>query len=114
MPINLSKGQKVDLTKGNPGLKNIMVGLGWDVNAYDSGADFDPNQTDVILSSKNGSIKLIDKGVLPVFSEEEALSVLQPDEITAECILHEGNGEATAWGCDLTYDYVKINADYRS
>ena len=38
---NLSKGQKVDLTKGNPGLKHIMVGLGWDVNAFDSGADFD-------------------------------------------------------------------------
>lgn len=41
MSINLSKGQKVDLTKGNPGLKKIMVGLGWDVNAYDSGAAFD-------------------------------------------------------------------------
>jgi tellurium resistance protein TerD len=41
MPINLSKGQKVSLTKGNPGLKNIMVGLGWDVNAFDSGTDFD-------------------------------------------------------------------------
>jgi tellurium resistance protein TerD len=41
MAISLSKGQKVDLTKGNPSLKNIMVGLGWDVNAYDSGADFD-------------------------------------------------------------------------
>ncbi len=41
MPINLAKGQKVDLTKGNPGLKKIMVGLGWDVNAFDSGADFD-------------------------------------------------------------------------
>ena len=41
MPINLSKGQKVDLTKGNPGLKNILVGLGWDVNAFDSGAAFD-------------------------------------------------------------------------
>ena len=41
MPINLSKGQKVDLTKGNPGLKSIMVGLGWDVNAFDSGVDFD-------------------------------------------------------------------------
>ncbi len=41
MPINLTKGQKVDLTKGNPGLKNLMVGLGWDVNLYDSGADFD-------------------------------------------------------------------------
>ncbi|MDE7390362.1 MAG: TerD family protein [Lachnospiraceae bacterium] len=41
MAINLSKGQKVDLTKGNPSLKNIMIGLGWDVNAFDSGADFD-------------------------------------------------------------------------
>ncbi len=41
MPINLTKGQKVDLTKGNPGLKKITVGLGWDVNAFDSGADFD-------------------------------------------------------------------------
>lgn len=41
MPINLTKGQKVDLTKGNPGLNNIMVGLGWDVNAFDSGAAFD-------------------------------------------------------------------------
>ncbi len=41
MPINLTKGQKVDLTKGNPGLNSVMVGLGWDVNAFDSGADFD-------------------------------------------------------------------------
>ena len=41
MPISLSKGQKVDLTKGNPGLKTILVGLGWDVNAFDSGTDFD-------------------------------------------------------------------------
>lgn len=41
MPINLSKGQKVDLTKGNPGLERIMVGLGWDINAFDSGSNFD-------------------------------------------------------------------------
>ena len=41
MSISLAKGQKVDLTKGNPGLKNVMVGLGWDVNAYDSGVSFD-------------------------------------------------------------------------
>lgn len=41
MPVNLSKGQKVDLTKGNPGLKSIIVGLGWDVNVFDSGVDFD-------------------------------------------------------------------------
>ena len=61
-----------------------------------------------------GSIKLVENGMLIEFSEEEALSVLQPDEITADCILQEGDGKATAWGCDLTYDYVKINADYRS
>ena len=51
MPINLAKGQKVDLTKGNPGLKNIMVGLGWDVNAYDSGADFDLDAAAFMLGS---------------------------------------------------------------
>ncbi len=51
MPINLSKGQKVDLTKGNPGLKSIMVGLGWDVNAFDSGADFDLDAAAFMLGS---------------------------------------------------------------
>lgn len=49
MPINLSKGQKVDLTKKNPGLKKIMVGLGWDVNVFDSGADFDLMQQHLCL-----------------------------------------------------------------
>lgn len=53
MPINLSKGQKVDLTKGNPGLKSIMVGLGWDVNAFDSGADFDLDAS-VFMLGENG------------------------------------------------------------
>ena len=51
MPINLSKGQKVDLTKKNPGLKSIMVGLGWDVNAFDSGADFDLDAAAFLLGS---------------------------------------------------------------
>lgn len=51
MGINLSKGQKVDLTKGNPGLKNIMVGLGWDVNAFDSGADFDLDAAAFLLGA---------------------------------------------------------------
>lgn len=51
MPINLSKGQKVDLTKKNPGLKNIMVGLDWDVNAFDSGADFDLDAAAFMLGS---------------------------------------------------------------
>ncbi len=53
MPINLSKGQKVDLTKGNPGLKNIMIGLGWDVNMYDSGAAFDLDAA-AFMAAENG------------------------------------------------------------
>ena len=53
MAINLSKGQKVSLTKGNPGLKKIMVGLGWDVNAFDSGADFDLDAS-AFLAGANG------------------------------------------------------------
>ncbi len=51
MSINLSKGQKVDLTKGNPSLKSIMVGLGWDVNAFDSGADFDLDASAFLLGA---------------------------------------------------------------
>ena len=64
--------------------------------------------------SSAGSIKLIDQGTLPEFSEDEALEVLSPDEITALCDIHSGEYEAIAWGCDLTHEYVTINADYRS
>lgn len=51
MPLNLSKGQKVSLTKGNPGLKKIIVGLGWDVNAFDTGADFDLDASAFLVGS---------------------------------------------------------------
>lgn len=56
MSINLSKGQKVSLSKGNPGLKKIMVGLGWDVNAFDSGADFDLDAS-AFLAAANGKCR---------------------------------------------------------
>ena len=59
MPINLQKGQKVDLTKGNPGLKNIMVGLGWDVNQYDGGADFDLDAAAFLLG-ESGKVNTSD------------------------------------------------------
>lgn len=55
MGINLQKGQKVDLTKGNPGLKNIMIGLGWDVNTFDSGVDFDLDASAFLLD-ENGKV----------------------------------------------------------
>ena len=79
-----------------------------------SGAKFDPDKTDIIMESGAGSIKLISQGKLPEFSEEEALRILSPDEITAICDIHDGEYEAVAWGCDLTHEYVTINADYRS
>ena len=79
-----------------------------------SGAKFDPTKVDITMESDEGSIKLIENGVLPEFSEEEALKVLSPSEITAICDLHDGDCEAVAWGCDLTHEYVTINADYRS
>jgi len=56
MPINLSKGQKISLTKGNPSLKNIMVGLGWDVNAFDSGTDFDLDASAFLLGSNGKAL----------------------------------------------------------
>ncbi len=86
----------------------IMCAMGY------SGAEFDPDKTDVTIKSSEGSIKLVENGLNTDFSEEEALKILTPDEITAECDIKSGEFEATAWGCDLTYDYVKINADYRS
>ena len=55
MPINLSKGQKVNLTKGNPGLKNVVVGLGWDVNAFDTGGSFDLDAAAFLLGA-NGKV----------------------------------------------------------
>ena len=55
MPINLKKGQKVDLTKGNPSLKNLMVGLGWDTNQYDDGADFDLDAAAFLLGENGKS-----------------------------------------------------------
>ncbi len=79
-----------------------------------SGADFDPEKTDIYIESPAGKIKLVENGLATDFSEEEALEILTPDSITAICDLKSGEAEAVAWGCDLTYDYVTINADYRS
>ncbi len=75
-----------------------------------SDAEVDPNHVDVSI----GSIQML-KGSQPVaFSEEEAKAYLSKDEIMIEVDLHIGDGTGTAWGCDLTYDYVKINASYRT
>jgi glutamate N-acetyltransferase/amino-acid N-acetyltransferase len=79
-----------------------------------SGADFDQNDVELFFKSSNGELKVFDKGTPIVFDEEEALKIMKADAVTVYVDMHEGNAEATAWGCDLTYDYVKINADYRS
>lgn len=77
-------------------------------------ADFDINKVDVSLSSVNGKIDVCKAGAGIEFSEEKAKEVLSADEIVIDVNLNQGSSTATAWGCDLTYDYVKINGDYRS
>ncbi len=79
-----------------------------------SGADFDQNDVELYFISKAGRLKVFDKGTPLAFDEEIAVKIMKEDEVTVYVDMHEGKEEATAWGCDLTYDYVKINADYRS
>ena len=77
-------------------------------------AEFDINKVDVDLASAKGSIAVCRNGAGVAFSEEEAKVILGEDEIYINIDLKQGENIAKAWGCDLTYDYVKINADYRS
>ena len=79
-----------------------------------SGAQFDPEKVDLYFESRAGKIKIIENGVSTGYSEEEATKILSEDEVTAIADIKMGTATATAWGCDLTYDYIKINADYRS
>lgn len=79
-----------------------------------SGAEFDPMGVTIKFRSEKGEILLMDKGTPIVFDEELAAKILSAHTIYIDMLLEEGNGEAVAWGCDLTYDYVKINGDYRS
>ena len=77
-------------------------------------ADFDINKVDVDLGSRAGRMAVCRNGAGVDFSEDEAKKILTEDEIEIYIELNAGNAKATAWGCDLTYDYVKINGDYRS
>ena len=79
-----------------------------------SGAKFDPEKVDLYFESRAGKIKIMENGVSTGYSEEEATKILSENEVTAIADVKMGDASATAWGCDLTYDYVKINADYRS
>lgn len=79
-----------------------------------SGAQFDQNDVELFFESENGRLQVFDHGTPIVFDEEKALQIMKADAVTVYVDMHEGEAEATAWGCDLTYDYVKINADYRS
>ena len=86
----------------------ILCALGY------SGVQFDPEKVDLYFESKAGKIKIIENGVSTGYSEEEATKILSEDAVTAIADMKMGEASATAWGCDLTYEYVTINADYRS
>ncbi|MCQ2459377.1 MAG: bifunctional ornithine acetyltransferase/N-acetylglutamate synthase [Ruminococcus sp.] len=79
-----------------------------------SGAQFDQNDVQLYFESKAGKMMVFDKGTPVPFDEDEATKILSEEAVTILIDMNEGSASATAWGCDLTYDYVKINADYRS
>lgn len=79
-----------------------------------SGAKFDPEQVDLFFESSVGKLQIIENGVALDYSEAAAARILSQPEVTAIADIKMGQASATAWGCDLTYDYIKINADYRS
>ncbi|HIS16211.1 MAG TPA: bifunctional glutamate N-acetyltransferase/amino-acid acetyltransferase ArgJ [Candidatus Scatomorpha merdavium] len=79
-----------------------------------SGADVDIHKVDVAFRSKAGTVKVCKDGAGIDFSEDEAKKILSESEIDILVSLGDGSASATAWGCDLTYDYVKINGDYRT
>ena len=79
-----------------------------------SGVQFDPDQVDLFFEGNGKRIQVFGDGAPKAYSEEEATELLSAPEVTVYVDMHMGSEEATAWGCDLSYDYVKINADYRS
>lgn len=79
-----------------------------------SGAQFDPEKVDLYFESAAGKLKIIENGVSTGYSEEEATKILSESYVTAIADIKMGDASATAWGCDLTHEYVNINADYRS
>ena len=86
----------------------ILCALGY------SGESFDPTRVEIYFSAGDKQIKIAENGMAVNYSEEEASEILSEKAITITADLHSGDHSATAWGCDLTYDYVKINGDYRS
>ena len=79
-----------------------------------SGAVFDPERVDLFLESRAGRIQILENGVAAPYSEEKATEILSQPEIRAIADVKMGEADASAWGCDLTHEYVNINADYRS
>ncbi|MGI6678288.1 MAG: bifunctional glutamate N-acetyltransferase/amino-acid acetyltransferase ArgJ [Dehalobacterium sp.] len=79
-----------------------------------SEAEINPETVEIFLESAAGRIQVADQGTGLIFDEEYAKKILQEKEIKVLIDLHQGSSKATAWGCDLTYDYIKINADYRT
>lgn len=86
----------------------ILCALGY------AGVDFIPEKIDISVSGDGKSMVLVKNGQATDYSEEEASCILSSKKVTITCNINEGKESATAWGCDLSYDYVKINADYRS
>ncbi len=86
----------------------VLCALGY------AGPDFDPAKIIITMTGNSGSVCFYKDGCVQLFDEEKALAILSEHDVHFDCDMNMGEEEATAWGCDLTYDYVKINGDYRT
>lgn len=86
----------------------VLCALGY------SGASFDPDKVDITIQHEDDLLEIVKNGMAIPYSEEVATEMLSQDRVKFLVDLHDGYERATSWGCDLTYDYVKINGDYRS
>ncbi|MCR4951158.1 MAG: bifunctional ornithine acetyltransferase/N-acetylglutamate synthase [Solobacterium sp.] len=93
---------------GDANWGRVLCALGY------SGVTFDTEKTDIWFASEAGEVKVCENGKGLLFDEALAGRILKEDEVIIRCAMQEGEGSAVCWGCDLTYDYVKINGDYRT
>ena len=103
----------------NPGMSHVALEDGKVVGAIlcamgYSGVVFDPERVSLYIESELGALQIVRDGAATDYSEEKAAEIFSAKEITCIADLNAGTEQAVAWGCDLTYEYVKINGDYRS
>ena len=95
-------------------IKKVQKPNAKNFQSKNASAKINPDTVDIYFESKAGKLKIVENGMATDYSEAKATKILSENEVTAIADVKMGDCKATAWGCDLTHEYVSINADYRS